>query len=594
MTTHRIFAALLAAAALIVVLAAAGCRTPEPTVVPTAAPTQPASPSPTPPPAPTAAPPTPTSTPSPTAGSANTDRAALVALYHATNGDNWTKNTNWMSDAHPGQWHGVTTDDNGRVIGLYLYKNKLTSTIPASLSNLAGLQELSLDGNQLKGEIPAGLGDLANLEYLSLNDNQLTGGIPSELGNLTNLQGLYISGNQLTGCLPKVWQVSTGHSNNDLDRLGLPFCETSPDEIHELSYDRATLLTLYNAMNGSNWIYSDNWNSNLPVWKWHGVAVALNGRVNELNLSDNQLTGEIPAELGNLAHLRELYLGRNQLTGAIPAELGRLDGLYSLFLDDNQLTGEIPAELGNLDLLSLILRDNQLTGGIPAELGNLANLRNLDIRDNQLTGGIPAELGNLANLRNLWLDGNQLTGEIPAELGNLAGLELLWLSGNQLTGEIPSELGNLANLTSLWLDGNQLTGCIPESLRKLGGNLRTPGLVFCDLSSDDLRLIADDRAVLVALYSATGGPNWDDNSNWLSDAPLGQWHGVTTDGNGRVIQLRLNDNRLTGGIPTELGNLVNLGHLYLSGNHLTGCVPQGLSDVPNNDFASLALPFCNP
>ena len=66
-----------------------------------------------------------------------------------------------------------------------------------------------------------------------------------------------------------------------------------------------------------------------------------------------------------------------------------------------------------------------------------------------------------------------------------------------------------------------------------------------------------DRAALVALYNATDGQNWTDNANWLSDQPLGDWFGITTDANGRVTELDLSDNSLAGGLPVELENLAN-------------------------------------
>ena len=67
-----------------------------------------------------------------------------------------------------------------------------------------------------------------------------------------------------------------------------------------------------------------------------------------------------------------------------------------------------------------------------------------------------------------------------------------------------------------------------------------------------------DRAALVALYNATGGPNWRRNNNWLSDVPISEWEDVGTDGNGRVTVLCLRENELSGEIPPELGNLANL------------------------------------
>ena len=103
-----------------------------------------------------------------------------------------------------------------------------------------------------------------------------------------------------------------------------------------------------------------------------------------------------------------------------------------------------------------------------------------------------------------------------------------------------------------------------------------------------------DRAALIALYNSAGGPNWTNNDNWLSDAPIGKWYGVTTDGTGRVTILDLMGNQLGGEIPEELGGLSNLQLLTLSGNQLSGCLPAGLSYVGDNDFFDLGLPFCTP
>ena len=64
---------------------------------------------------------------------------------------------------------------------------------------------------------------------------------------------------------------------------------------------------------------------------------------------------------------------------------------------------------------------------------------------------------------------------------------------------------------------------------------------------------AEDRAALVALYHSTGGDNWRRNDNWLSDAPLGQWYGVDTSAQGRVVALRLSYNQLSGGNTTSVG-----------------------------------------
>ena len=88
-----------------------------------------------------------------------------------------------------------------------------------------------------------------------------------------------------------------------------------------------------------------------------------------------------------------------------------------------------------------------------------------------------------------------------------------------------------------------------------------------------------DRETLVAFYHATGGPDWANSHNWLSDAPLGKWHGVTTDAGGRVVRLALHDNGLAGEIPSELGGLENLAWLCLNENGLTGEIPQQLGSL---------------
>ncbi len=245
--------------------------------------------------------------------------------------------------------------------------------------------------------------------------------------------------------------------------------------------DSVALAALYNATNGAGWQDKTNWLGSRPMGEWKGVRTNSLGRVYDLTLSGNRLSGTIPAELGDLTFLSSLYLYSNQLTGSVPPEFGNLSNLIYLELNHNRLSGQIPSELGSLSKLErLSLHSNQLSGQIPAELGDLTNLTSLGLSNNQLTGTIPAELGNLTNLTSLALSNNQLSGSIPTELGSLSSLTGLWLSNNQLTGSIPEELENLTNLTHLYLGGNQLTGCIPAGLRDLANNdLDTLGLGDC-------------------------------------------------------------------------------------------------------------------
>ncbi|MCY4474437.1 MAG: ABC transporter substrate-binding protein [Chloroflexi bacterium] len=248
--------------------------------------------------------------------------------------------------------------------------------------------------------------------------------------------------------------------------------------------ERAALTALYNATDGWSWKDNTNWLSDLPLAEWYGVQTDANGSVTALDLSINDLSGEIPPELGGLSNLVELWLYHNNLSGEIPPELGGLASLEILFMSGNELTGEIPEELANLtNLVGLVLDNNQLTGEIPWWLGTFTNLQTLNLDANEFFGSIPTELANLENLENLRLRENWLSGEIPPEFGILANLSVLDLGSNYLTGSVPAEFGGLSNLGVLNLSGNELSGCVPGILRDqldmkysdLGG------LPFCDV-----------------------------------------------------------------------------------------------------------------
>ena len=86
----------------------------------------------------------------------NQDRAALIALYEATDGPNWVDAENWLTDAPLGDWYGVDTDDSSRVVGLSLDRNELTGAIPPELSNLTSLTSFDLGRTELTGAILAG------------------------------------------------------------------------------------------------------------------------------------------------------------------------------------------------------------------------------------------------------------------------------------------------------------------------------------------------------------------------------------------------------------------------------------------------------
>ena len=565
----------------------------------------------------------------------NPDRAALVALYNATDGPNWVNSDNWLTDAPLGDWYGVDTDGYGRVTRLSLYDNGLSGPVSPTLGQLANLTDLELGSDSLTGPIPPELGNLANLTRLTLSNNSLTGPIPPELGNLANLTRLGLSSNRLTGAIPP--ELGNLADLGFLHLSGNDLTGAIPPELGDLA--------------------------NL-TW---------------LNLASNNLSGPIPPELGNLVNLGVLNLASTNVSGPIPSELGNLVNLIQLYLPGNSLTGTIPPELGNLaNVSSFWLSDNSLTGPIPPELGNLANLEQLNLAGNGLTGTIPPELGNLAKLDWLGLSSNRLSGPIPRSLLELEGLTQLnfhenpglctpgttafvawrerinrdegpycneldarvldgfyqtsggadwtnatgWLAtpaleewygvtadslgrvmtldlaGNGLAGRIPSTLGRLAEMTRLRIGGNALSGQLPPSLTRLPlVEFHYASTELCTPTDSDFRAwlnrIAShegtgvncaqlsDRDILVALYNSTGGANWKNAENWLTDAPLGDWHGVGTDGDDRVTSLHFSYNDLTGPLPPELGNLANLEQLEIGWNDLTGPLPPELGNLAN-------------
>ena len=115
--------------------------------------------------------------------------------------------------------------------------------------------------------------------------------------------------------------------------------------------DRAALVALYEATGGPNWLYTGNWLTDAPLGEWWGVIPNRVGRVTELILGGNNLSGPMPPELGDLGSLEGLHLYGNDLSGSIPPELGQLTRLRTLDLRDNDLSGQVPPEL--MDMAAL-------------------------------------------------------------------------------------------------------------------------------------------------------------------------------------------------------------------------------------------------
>ena len=260
------------------------------------------------------------------AGSA--ERAALVALYHATDGANWKSNDNWLTDEPVATWYGVFTDSNGHVNRLDLEDNGLRGAIP-DLGALSNLWEVNLSRNQLTGPIPH-LGNLTDLTKLNLIFNQLSGPIP-DLSSLTDLRVLDLEGNQLSGPIPALSALT-----------------------------KLTLLSL-----GSNRL-----SGRIP-------DLSALTRLNGMALYSNQLTGPI-LNLNHLTNLTSLILRENQLSGPIP-NLSALTRLHSVDLSSNPLclppgsdfsdVNEYAAvHLESLNLPACTSSETMLTPAVPQNL----------------------------------------------------------------------------------------------------------------------------------------------------------------------------------------------------------------------------------
>ena len=177
-------------------------------------------------------------------GSAETDRAALVAVYRATGGEGWTDNMNWLTSAPLGDWHGVEVNQDGRVTRLRLggwdnvtqefIDHGLTGSLPVEIGTLSYLRRLEISGNaRLNGPIPPELSSLTHLEDLNLQANRLTGSIPAGLGRLANLKGLWLTRNPVSGQVPTELGSLTGLTR--LDLRGTILSGPLPDSLTRLS-----------------------------------------------------------------------------------------------------------------------------------------------------------------------------------------------------------------------------------------------------------------------------------------------------------------------------------------------------------------------
>nr|QAS62461.1 LRR receptor-like serine/threonine-protein kinase [Sedum alfredii] len=433
-----------------------------------------------------------------------------------------------------------------------LSTNLFNGTIPLSLANFSRVIELDISRNYLTGGIdgrlfsgsPAdGLPGLLSIRRFLLQDNELKGQIPSEIGGMKNLTLLALDGNPLTGPIPESFGNLTG-----MDILRLASCRLSgqiPKSIAKLPLrdfrlqfnnltgevpgelgSLGTLVVLHLAGN--------NFTGNLPP------KVCAGGRLVNFTANDNRFTGPIPASLKNCTSLFRLRLQNNSLASDVTNAFGIYPNLTYIEMSNNILFGELSDDWRfSKDLYAIKLDKNTISGRIPAAISDLNNLNELDLSSNRLSGELPLNIGKLHKLLNLRLNDNNLSGSIPSSIGNLTNLLQLDLSTNRLTGSIPSEIGDCSKLQTLSLARNGLNGTMPYQI----GNL-----VYL-------------QTLLDLSYNALSGE-------------ISPQLGRLT----RLAALNLSHNSFSGSIPKSLGDdMLALLVVNVSDNQLEGSVPNSFA-----------------
>lgn len=290
---------------------------------------------------------------------------------------------------------------------LILSNNQLNDLFPSFLCDAMSMTILDLANNQFHGTLPECIGDMENLSMLDLTNNSLHGKIPSSLSNLS-LLSLHLNNNSFEGKLVSLENM-TFLSILDVGRNS--FTGTIPQWIGEkLQYLKFLSLQ-------SNGFYGE-----IPQNLCQLPQLQL------LNLASNNISGQIPKCVKNLTGMIEEHSAIEYLIldvnygGSILEIVNGIERRYtktmpfltSLDLSNNNLVGEIPHNITKLiGLRNLDLAGNHLTERIPEDIGAMQELISLDLSRNNLSGQIPSSLSSLNYLTHLNLSFNDLSGRIP-------------------------------------------------------------------------------------------------------------------------------------------------------------------------------------
>ncbi|ESR40676.1 Receptor-like protein 15 [Citrus sinensis] len=342
---------------------------------------------------------------------------------------------------------------------LDISENKLYGPLEFS-SNHSSLRYLFPHNNSLSGTIPNALLQSSQLTTLDLRDNEFSGNIAHLINEDSNLRALLLRGNNLQGNIPE------------------PLCHLRKLAIVDISY---------NTLNGP----IPSCFTNISLWMEKEVKFMAKNRYESykgdvlkymtgLDLSSNELTGDIPSEIGYLGEIHALNLSNNFLSGSIPRSFSNLKMTESMDLSYNKLNGQIPPELGELSFLAIFnVSYNNLSGTVPNK-GQFANFDESNYRGNPYLCG-PAVRKNCSSELPPTPATSAEEDESAIDMGcrcTFPSLTFLDLSNNNFDAQIFPEYWNFTKLVRLYVNNNLFGGKIGDGLNKANS------LNFLDVSNN--------------------------------------------------------------------------------------------------------------